>query len=793
MLGGTTKYPDGMVETGPISADRGHDLRLVPLALAAWSGSWLGTSGAGWGMATGIAALVGALLIAGWRRSLLSLAVAVLLASSLGLGAVRHHQLHSGPLPRLAAAEAMVQVELVTAGEPRVRPDRFGGGDSLVVRGTVRSVSGRGEDWSVRTPVLIMVSGSAVENWVERPVGTRSAVLARAGPTEPADDVAAVLRVREPGEVAAQPGPGLRAVERVREGLRTAVEHRRPDQRALVPALVLGDVSGVTDELRADFQTTGLTHLTAVSGANLTLLLAFLLVVARGIGVRGWWLRLLALSGVAVFVALCRSEPSVLRAAAMGLVGLAALGADPGRGFRRGLRSLSLATVLLLVIDPWLGRSIGFALSVLASSGIIWWSGTWADRMARWLPRWVAEALAVPLAAQLATQPVVTAISGQVSVVGLVANAVAGPLVGPATVLGFAAAGLSLLSGWLAALAGFGAAWCAQGIVSVAQWGALLPGAAWAWPSSPAAIAVVAVGSLGLGLLVPSLLSRRWLACAVALIMVVALLRAPVVPGWPPRDWALVACDVGQGDGVVVPVGRGAAVVVDTGPEPEPMDRCLRQLGIHSVPLVILTHFHADHVGGLAGVVSGRRVGEVWVSPLPSPAPEVERVRALAAEAGAAVRVPVVGTSGSVGAAHWELLGPTGATGGGVGAEEGESSAENDSSLVLRLTVDGTRILLTGDVEPAGQRAILATGVDLSADVLKAPHHGSARQEREFFAATGAAVVVTSSGVDNSYGHPAPSMITMARSLGMTVLRTDVQGGVALTCSGHELRAVTQR
>ena len=789
----TTTGPVGSAESGPIRVDRVHDLRLVPLAVAAWAGSWLGTSGAGWGPAVGVAGVAVALVTAGWRRSLAILAVALLLASSLGLGAVRHHQLHTGPLPRLAAAEAMVQLELITAGEPRVRPDRFGDGESLVVRGRVLTVTGRGEQWSVRTPVLVMVSGAAVDWWMAQPVGTRFAVLARASPAAPADDVAAIIRVRQQGEVVATAGPGLRAVERVRGGLRSAVEHRRPDQRALVPALVLGDVSRVTDELRADFQTTGLTHLTAVSGANLTLLLAFVLVVARALGVRGWWLRVIAVVGVVVFVALCRSEPSVLRAAAMGLVGLAALGADPSRGFRRGLRSLSLAMVVLLIIDPWLGRSVAFTLSVLASAGIIWWSGGWADRMARWLPRWVAEALAVPLAAQLATQPVVTAISGQVSVVGLVANAVAGPVVGPATVLGFAAAGLSLLSEWLAAVAGFGAAWCAQVIIWVAQWGALLPGAAWAWPSSPLAIGVVAVGSLGLGLLVPTLLSRRRVAFAVGLIMVVTLLRAPVVPGWPPRDWVLVACDVGQGDALVVPVGKGAAVVVDTGPDPEPMDRCLRQLGIRSVSLVVLTHFHADHVGGLAGLLSGRQVGEVWVSPIASPAPEAARVASLVAEAGATVRVPTTGASGAVGAVAWEVLGPVPTHGGGTNPGEGESSAENDSSLVLRLTVAGTRVLLTGDVEPAGQRAILATGADLSADVLKAPHHGSARQERDFFAATGASLVVASAGQDNSYGHPAPSMITMARSLGMTVLRTDEQGGIALTRSDHGIGAVTQR
>jgi competence protein ComEC len=93
-----------------------------------------------------------------------------------------------------------------------------------------------------------------------------------------------------------------------------------------VPALVLGDTSGLDPALSEDFRATGLTHLTAVSGANLTLLLAFLLTVARWVGLRGWNLRIVGLVAVIIFVALCRTEPSVLRAAAMGLVALAALG-----------------------------------------------------------------------------------------------------------------------------------------------------------------------------------------------------------------------------------------------------------------------------------------------------------------------------------------------------------------------------------------------------------------------------------------------------------------------------------
>ncbi len=134
-----------------------------------------------------------------------------------------------------------------------------------------------------------------------------------------------------------------------------------------------------------------------VTGANLTLLLAFLGTVARSCGVTGWWLRGLLGVGVVGFVLLCHSEPSVVRAAAMGLVGLVALGAG-GRG-GQAVRALCVAVVVIVFVDPGMARSAGFALSVLASAGIVAWSRPWTDALARWLPRPLAEGLATPLAA----------------------------------------------------------------------------------------------------------------------------------------------------------------------------------------------------------------------------------------------------------------------------------------------------------------------------------------------------------------------------------------------------------
>jgi competence protein ComEC len=470
----------------------------------------------------------------------------------------------------------------------------------------------------------------------------------------------------------------------------------------------------------------------------------------------------------------------------MGLVALAALGSGARAA---GVRNLGVAMVVLLLVDPFLSRSWGFALSVLASAGILWWARTWADVLSRWLPRLVAESVALPLAAHLTTLPVVAVLSGTVSLVGLAANAVAGPFVGPATVLGFAAAGASLLSAHLAAVLGVGAAWAAQVIITVARTGARLPGASVPWAAGSAGVVVLAAGSLAVALALRWVLARRWLCALLVLVMVVALARAPAQPGWPPSGWRFVVCDVGQGDGLVLWAGAGTAVVVDSGPDPVRMRRCLDGLAVRRVPLLVLSHFHADHADGLAGVFAGRDVGRVWVSPLAEPVGEVAAARELAAAHRAPVEVPAPGTRVTVGETTLDVLGPL--TPRGVDADA--SAVQNDASLVLRADVAGLRVLLTGDVEPPGQRALLAAGADLRVSVLKVPHHGSARQEPAFFAATGATVAVASAGQDNDYGHPAPRMLALARTLGMTVLRTDQNGAVALTGRDGDLHAVAQR
>lgn len=778
------------VGDGDGSESSAADLRTVLPAATTWAGALgglaLGAGGAGaaWLVVVAwctVGLLVGAVLVVlrgapvPGRGLTVVVAVACCLVGGV-VGAARAAAGAGGPVPGLAQARATVDVEAVVVADPVRREGTAGRDPYAVARARLELVAGRGQAVAVRTPVVLLASDLG---WLGLLPGDRVAASGRLAPTDRAGPEVALLRVSGPPEKLGSGRP-YAWVEPLRAGLRHSVRGLPPEPRGLVPALVVGDEQQVPDDLRDDMRATGLTHLTAVSGANVAIVLGALLGLARWSGLRSYALPVVGASAVLVFVVVARPQPSVVRAAAMGLVALAALSAG---GRRRGTATLGTAVLVLLLADPWLARSPGFALSVLATGGILVLAPVWRDAMP-WLPKPLAEALSIPLAAQVACTPVLFVLSGDASLVSVPANLLAAPAVAPATVLGAAAAVVAPVFPWAGPLLGWPAGIAAWWIVVVAERGAQLPGATVGWPSGPWG----AAGALGVAvlavLLLPVVLRRRGVAFAVVALLAVVLARPPL-PGWPPAGWVLALCEVGQGDAVVLNLGDRSAVVVDAGPDPVAVDGCLDRLGVTQVPAVLLSHFHADHVDGLSGVLAGRRVAEVVVSPLDDPPAQARRVRELAAEAGVAVRVAEVGERHRAGPVHWEVLWPRRLI-------SGDGSAPNNASLVLLAEVHGVRLLLTGDVEPAAQRALLRSGTDLGVDVLKVPHHGSAAQEPQFLLAAGARLALVGVGEGNTYGHPAGATLDLLISTGARVLRTDVDGTVAVVVRGGGLAVVTR-
>ena len=287
----------------------------------------------------------------------------------------------------------------------------------------------------------------------------------------------------------------------------------------------------------------------------------------------------------------------------------------------------------------------------------------------------------------------------------------------------------------------------------------------------------------------PVLLRRPITGLACCGVLVAALLVRLPSPGWPPGGWVLVACDVGQGDALVLPAGPHAAVIVDAGPDPTAVDACLDGLGVRPVPLLVLTHFHADHVDGVGGVLDGRTVGEVDTTRLLDPPAGVAEVDAAAARVGLVAAPAPYAVTRRVGDVTLQALWPPP---GSPTVGPGDGSTANEASVVLLAQVHDVRILLTGDVEPEGQAALARALPGLGVDVLKVPHHGSRYQDEDWLLSLAAEVAVVSVGADNDYGHPAATTLEPLEVAGTRVLRTDEDGEVAVVADRDGLSVVTR-
>ncbi|MDQ1711723.1 MAG: competence protein ComEC [Frankiaceae bacterium] len=786
-------------------------------ACAAWAAAALAAFHPHLAVALLALAAVGAGLLLRTRRRAFALAVGALAcACAATLATDARTATRDGPLAALARERAVVTIDLTVTADPYALPGRVVGAqrvaDTTVVEGRAERVRRGPLLLALRQPVTVF---APPEGWAARLPGERLRVTGRLRPSLRRESAALFEPYGPPVRLHRASLVG-RAAGRLRAGLRDAADVLPDEARGLLPGIVVGDTTRLDPALREDFRRTGLTHLVAVSGQNLAILLAAVLLVARRGGLDPRLASLLGALVLAFFVVLARPSPSVLRAAAMGGLGLVAT--LTGRE-RAAVRLLAAAVLFLVLLDPSLARSLGFALSTAATAGLLvlgppWRAGLetrlaarlaepvptplsgrpgrspdrsvdqspdrFRGRLAGRLPGVLADLIATPLAAQAACAPVLAAAFGRVSLAAVPANLAAAPAVAPATVLGVAAAALAPVSRPLARLAAWLAGVPTTWLVRVAHTGARLPAAQLGVPTGLA-------GALAIALLIAALIAalrrrvtRRLVLGAAAAAVLATALVTEVAPGWPPRGWRFVACDVGQGDALVVRTSA-APVLVDTGPDPVAVDRCLRDLGVGSVAAVVLTHFHADHVEGLMGALRGRRAREVVVGPLDEPPEERARVAAWAAARHLPVRVAAFGERWTVGDTTFDVLGPD-------AAFHGTDSDPNNSSLVLRVTTPDLVLLLTGDVEEPAQLAVLSHGPVGHADVLKVAHHGSAKQTAEFLDATGAAAAIVSVGRDNPYGHPAPSTLSALAERRMRAYRTDRDGDVAVSGTSAAVR-----
>lgn len=772
-----------------------HDFRLVPAAVTVWLAGLAGLLGTWWLalVCGGASAVIAVLPVVrrspfGRRHGAVALGVAGVL--SVVPLALTLHTAERDPLREFAArgGDAVLNVVL-TSRAYAIRTAGYAGqpaGRGLVVlHADVDGATAAGRPVASTGRVVLL---APAQGWAALVPGQRLRAVGMLLPPRPGELTVAALRVYEkPARVSPAPW-WQRAARSMRHALReVSAAVLGPDEAGLLPGLVVGDTSALPLRVETDFRAAGLSHLTAVSGSNVVIVVGavFLLLRLLRLGPR----TSAVAAGVVLlgYVILVGSEPSVLRAGLMGAVGLLALAL--GRN-RSALPALAFSVAVLVLADPGMAVSVGFALSVVATAALVLLAPVWVAAARRWgVPGGVAEAVAVPLAAFVATVPIIAGISGQVSLVTVAANVLAAPVVAPATVLGVVAAVGAMVVPVLAEaavwLAGPEVSW----LVLVAQEAASVPGAVVGWPGGwwgGLAAALVCAGGVAVTR------SRMVLTALTAVLAGVAVVAVPVVivtPGWPPSRWVFVACDVGQGDGLVLSTGEpGGAVVVDTGTEFGDIDDCLDRLDVERVPLVVLSHLHADHIGGLAAVLDGRSVGGIAVGEGRAPGWAWRQVVATGSRFGVPVLELRVGQRLAWPSLRLWVLGPRYVP---TPEPDAEGTEINDASVVLKAQTPAGSLLLTGDIELGAQADLLASGEDLRADVLKVPHHGSSAALPAFLDAIDPTVAVISVGADNPYGHPSSTVIDELRAGGAVVVRTDLSGDIALVAADdRQLRIV---
>ncbi|WP_158645059.1 MULTISPECIES: ComEC/Rec2 family competence protein [Tsukamurella] len=423
------------------------DLRLLPAAVVCWAAAAIAliSAASAWRTTAGLAAVaVGAVVLRRRDSRPVAQTVCLVLAAATGLGAgvagsvaVRVHDRERAPIAAFDGA-GPVRVLLEVDEWPRQRSGDPGGhldasrvlvpATALAVR-THEAIPARGEVLLLGTTHDL---GALVPG--ER-IAIRATVLRS---TRPGLVAAVLVGAGEPTVLGRAP-PYFRAAAAVRRALAAVAADALPvDAAGLLPALVLGDESSTLPTVRGDFQDAGLTHLTAVSGANFAIIALCVLGLCAAVGLPLAVRAAVTTVAIVAFVGLVGPTGSVVRAAVMGLVGVAALALRRGR---QPLVALFAAIVVLMLVRPALARDIGFALSVGATAGLVLWSPVVRDRLvAARVPDVLAGLLAVTLVAQVVTLPLVIAFSGRVPVGGVAANLLAGPVIPVVTVAGTLAA-----------------------------------------------------------------------------------------------------------------------------------------------------------------------------------------------------------------------------------------------------------------------------------------------------------------------------------------------------------------
>lgn len=567
--------------------------------------------------------------------------------------------------------------------------------------------------------------------------------------------------------------------EQLRSAAKQALIGINPDAEALTLGLAIGDSSLASETLLLAMKEISLTHLVAVSGSNCAIVAGAVFLALQRFGVRArviW-----SLLALAAYVMLVGPQPSVLRAATMAAAILIAY--LSGRK-TSSLVALAVSITFLVIASPEISIEYGFSLSVAATAGILLLAPRIYETLKQHTFKWVALALSVSAASQLLCFPILLQLQPRLPTYSLIANLLSEPLVAPVTVLAILAVSLSWfqpaasLLFWLASVP-------ASLIAAIAHYFSGLPLSSTFWAGG--ILGTIAAGATVLAAAI-FILTRKPNLRLLSGVLVGALCTASIsmftveavrVATWPQSNWQIASCDVGQGDATVLK-SAGKVAVIDVGKFDAKIDRCLDELSISRIDLLVLTHFDQDHVLATSAAIADREVSTVLISPFIDDRPAAKQALSALVNKGIAVVKAQKWLSGKLGRATWLVLNPSRT------AEEAEDS--NDASIAMLFRFEQFSFLALADLGERGQMR-LAEDLDVWRDdwvekhdmVLKVSHHGSADQYAELMEHLAPNIALISVGKSNGYGHPTRRTLDLFERTRSLICRTDQLGSLALS------------
>ena len=581
----------------------------------------------------------------------------------------------------------------------------------------------------------------------------------------------------------------LQAGMSIRARIVSVIERSLPRQQAdLLNGMLIGYRGGLSEEVQDAFSNAGLTHIMAVSGANIAFLilpLSFLFKLMR-IGKRA--ANLLIMGFLALFVFITGFEPSVLRAVLMAdiLLLAAILYKKPDV-----YAAIAFSCILLLVISPCMIFNAGFQLSYCATLGIVMLYKNISKILIRChIPKKLAEIMATTLAAQLGVLPVTLINFNRVSLISIIPNMLVAPILELITILGMLMALLGQFSLFISRLIGYLNSVFLSAVLYVTKWTSEMSFAMITTVTPPlflaAAYYVIVWFLLWYKPLKGITLKTRHVAAVLSFAAVFF-----VTGSLKPACMEVVFLDIGQGDSAFIRTYTGKTLLIDGGGSSNPSTVSavgekvvvpfLLDSGTVSLDAVIATHPHSDHTQGLVDVLEQMRT-DMLIIPSMKDESGFESLLQVAGEKG----IPVSrGAQGDIirldDRTFMQVLNPK------PNCDVDEKSL-NNVSLVLKLCYGQTSVLLTGDAENEAERRMLEETLNLEADVIKIAHHGSPTStDKALLEAVEPDAAIISVG-RNNFGHPSDKVLSSLEEHNVECFRTDECGAVILVSDGKTIR-----